>query len=129
MSLRITIGPPYTTLAAKATKKLKQLVQAGAQLNVADELGNTALHRAVMKGDEGIVLYLIKKGARVRAANKTGETPLHIASAEGQERVVQILIESGASTSAKNTEGQTPADIAAFPRIVHLLNEAKEEDD
>lgn len=26
-----------------------------------------------MKGDEGIVLYLIKKGARVRAANKTGE--------------------------------------------------------
>jgi ankyrin repeat protein len=26
---------------------VKQLVQAGAQLNVADELGNTALHRYI----------------------------------------------------------------------------------
>jgi ankyrin repeat protein len=51
-------------------------VKTGADVNTADEMGNTALHYAAYLRVDSVVQFLVEKGARMDARNKFGETPL-----------------------------------------------------
>jgi ankyrin repeat protein len=53
------------------------LVENHASTNLRDDLGNTALHVAVGKGNPWLVHYLIERGADVNIPNKEGNTPLY----------------------------------------------------
>ena len=83
----------------------RYLVEHGANVNEADEEGETSLYQACEEGHEGIIEYLIEHGADgdvvehgadVNKADKKGKTPLHKASEEGHEGIVEYLIEHGA---------------------------------
>jgi hypothetical protein len=52
------------------------LVDADANTEATDELGETALHHAASDGYMAIVNLLIRAGANVNARNKIGQTPL-----------------------------------------------------
>src|SRR5688572_4933708 len=52
----------------------------GADVNAADEEGNTALHVATAAQFNSIVQLLAANGADVGAKNKSGQTPLALAS-------------------------------------------------
>ena len=54
----------------------KLAVKAGADVNTADEMGNTALHYAAYLRVDSVVQFLVEKGARMDVRNKFGETPL-----------------------------------------------------
>jgi ankyrin repeat protein len=54
----------------------KLLVELGADVNAADEVGNTALHYAAYLRRDSIVQLLAEKGATLDVANKYRETPL-----------------------------------------------------
>jgi ankyrin repeat protein len=54
----------------------KLAVKAGADVNAADEMGNTALHYAAYLRVDSVVQFLVENGARMDVRNKFGETPL-----------------------------------------------------
>lgn len=51
-------------------------LEAGADVNAADETGNTALHHVVDKGFDRVVKLLVERGAKLNATNDRGMTPL-----------------------------------------------------
>lgn len=70
----------------------KELLRAGADITLADNEGNTALHHALMEYSEDTARYLIKKGADCNCPNNDGETPADIAVKRGFESVLELMI-------------------------------------
>jgi ankyrin repeat protein len=54
-------------------------VDAGAEVNAANDAGNTAMHYAALTGATRIVEYLAGNGANLDVKNKQGKTPLDLA--------------------------------------------------
>ena len=69
-----TLVPMSTRLDAA-----KLCVELGADVNAANEAGNTALHATAFLGFDTITQFLVDSGADVNPTNKEGETPLKIA--------------------------------------------------
>ena len=55
------------------------LIDLGADVNAADDRGNTPLHDAVLKDFASVVEFLVACGADVNAVNQRGQTPLVLA--------------------------------------------------
>jgi ankyrin repeat protein len=86
---------------------VRMLLGAGADANLRDEDGNTALIDACWNAN--IVLALIQRGANINAQNKQGETALiNCATAE----VAWLLLANHADPSIRNAEGKTALDVA-----------------
>ena len=77
-------------------EEVKKLIEKGADLNVVDEYGATALHWASQEGHSEIMKMLIKAGADVNVVNKYGITALHLASLLGHSEIVKMLEKAGA---------------------------------
>ena len=90
---------------------LEVLFSVGADPNIKNKEGNTALHEATLGEDEEVALLLIQSGADVNASNNEGVTPLCFASGMGLPRVVSALLERGANPNVR-TEGMTPLHMA-----------------
>jgi ankyrin repeat protein len=58
-------------------------ITGGADVNAADEAGNTALHLAAGRGADNIIPLLVEKGAAIDAKNKKGQTPLAMTEGAG----------------------------------------------
>ncbi|MEM4367103.1 MAG: ankyrin repeat domain-containing protein [Candidatus Anstonellales archaeon] len=78
-------------------ERIVKLVLEGADVNVKDNDGWTALMMAADKGHGGVVEVLIKAGADVDFQNKKYElTALIVAAENGHEKIVEMLIKAGA---------------------------------
>lgn len=58
---------------------MKTLIDAGADVNAANEQQMTAIHLAAQKQADRIIEYLVSRGAKLDAKNKAGKTPLDLA--------------------------------------------------
>lgn len=76
--------------------KVKELVNAGVNINIADDTGHTALHFAARTGRLPIVKFLIEKGANINAQSKFFETPLRQAQKFNKTEVINYLQSQGA---------------------------------
>ena len=63
----------------EALEAVKVALEFGAGVNMADNVGDTALHGAVVRGSNLLVRFLVDKGAQMDAKNEKGWTPLTIA--------------------------------------------------
>ena len=52
------------------------MLDLGADVNAANEAGQTALHAAAAIGANGVVRFLVERGARLDARTRQGRTPL-----------------------------------------------------
>jgi uncharacterized protein len=60
---------------------VKYLVEeTGADVNLRDHEGNTAIHHAAARGDTEMIEYLVSKGADVKAVNREGQTTVDMAN-------------------------------------------------
>jgi hypothetical protein len=61
------------------SQQLKSLLDRGANLNAADEQGNTALHKAARSVRQDCCEILLTRGLSPNVANRAGKTPLDVA--------------------------------------------------
>jgi ankyrin repeat protein len=80
-----------------------------------DERNNvleTPLHQACLRGEPDMVRWLIEHGASIDARKDTGETPLHIAARRGSLALVRLLIDRGANVQLAANDGRLARDVA-----------------
>ena len=94
---------------------VRSLLAEGADPNVAQGDGLTALHLAAQAGNLEIAELLLAGGAKVEAQTRIGGyTPLHLASQGAHGAVVSVLLAAGANAGAvTTTTGVTPLHLAA----------------
>lgn len=94
------------------TEAAEFLISAGADVNIADDSGDTSVHMAccLSKGSASMVKILLKAGAYADPLNFSGYTPLYIAASYGKVEATRILAVAGADPLRKNWNGETPAE-------------------
>lgn len=108
--------------------EVRRLIDSGADVNAANDLGVTPLWSAALNGNAEIVKLLLDKGANPNVALTAGETPLMVAARAGKAEVVSMLLAKGANPNARATRGQTALMWAASQKhaaTVRVLLEGK----
>ena len=104
----------------------KDLIKAGADVNVRNQHGQTPLIVATFHENIPIMDLLIDKGADVNDRDVNSERALHCAVRKISRNTVEMLIHKGANVNARNKYAQTPLMLAVFSeniQIVELLIE------
>ena len=125
------------TLSAQS---VGQAIDAGVDINLKNNRGETRLHTATWMGNLAVTQALLVNGADVHAKDDDGRTPLHRAASSGTSAVIQALLDAGADIEAKSNEiddppvfsshmrGETPLhkaarnpndDLAVFEALLH----------
>ena len=111
MTTMIGAAPSSSPVADAAMQgdaaAVRALLQQGADVNLAQGDGMTALHWAAEHGDQALAQVLVAAGANPAAVTRVGRyTPLHVAAKGGHHLVVRTLLDVKAA-------GARAADVAA----------------
>jgi ankyrin repeat protein len=112
--LWLGVAPPEAPVADAAMRgdrvEMQRLLSSGAEVNLPQGDGMTALHWAAENGDVEMVRMLIDAGANTEAVTRIGDyTPLHVASEGGHGEAVRALLEAGADVDARRAFAGTTA--------------------
>ncbi|PGS48749.1 ankyrin repeat domain-containing protein [Bacillus sp. AFS041924] len=77
---------------AKSKEVIEFLLTNGADPNITDSEGHTALHIAAFEGNIAIAKLLIMNGAKIKN-NNSGKTPLEIAEERGNSEFISFIKE------------------------------------
>lgn len=112
-------------ILGKFNKSAKNLIEAGADINIRGNTGEQALHLAAHQSNPDLVRLLINNGAEINSKDFQGCTPIWYASQNNKYETVKILIEKNADLDiVDNKFGLTPLMIAAQNgayKVVDLL--------
>ena len=89
------------------------LVRKGADVNVREEDGTTALAWAASHSNVAIAEVLLNKGANPDLTNELGIGPLSLAISNGSSEMVKLLLSKGAKPNVARENGETPLMTAA----------------
>ena len=104
-----------TSLMGAATDRMdlvRLLINSRADINIRDNLGNSALIFSIYHNKTDIARYLIEKNADINYRNKDGGSPFVIAARAGNFDVVKLLIKRGADINEKGEGGVTALMVA-----------------
>ena len=96
-------------------------IEQGADVEAKDKTGKTALIESSSNGCLDIVKCLLDNGADVEAKDKTGKTALIWSSNNGHLDIVKYLIEQGADVNVKNNDGNTALIWSSFERHLDIV--------
>lgn len=105
--------------AGRDTAALK-MIDAGANVNVPQGDGTTALNWATYRLDVPLVEALVKHGANPNLMNNLGASPLDEAVKAASYPLTDILLKAGAYANEANSDGQTPLMLAAHTGVVKI---------
>ena len=97
----------YTACTMSDTGALARLVAAGANLELADNNGDTPLHCSRFDASDQIVVMLLAAGANANAKNNQGSTLCHMICTTSLVSL-PALMAFGANLDEPNNEGVTP---------------------
>ncbi len=84
---------------------VRELLQTGADVDLAQGDGMTALHWAAKNANVELARLLVENGAAVQPITRIGAyTPLHLASRVGNADLVRLLLEAGSDANRPTTE-------------------------
>jgi ankyrin repeat protein len=110
-------GEPASELIRAAlkgnTRRVIELLEAGANPNERDVDGRTALMEAAFGGHAGPSRALLKAGANPDARDSDGCSSLMEAASKGRLEIVKLLVAAGADVNARNRDGRTALDLTA----------------
>lgn len=92
------------------------LLNAGANVLLADKNGCTALHIAAQENSLEICRMLVEAGASVDARDAYGSTPLAkaVSTSKGRGEVITYLLSAGADPDIRNSHGISAKALAAL---------------
>jgi hypothetical protein len=108
------------------TDVAEYLLENGANPNIKDCEGCTALHWCAYDDQVETSRLLVRYGANVNATADSLATPLHCAAITDKAKAARFLLENGADTEALDNKGRTPlarATIKGYQSIVDLILE------
>jgi ankyrin repeat protein len=89
-------------------EKFSSMLEEGADVNVQNEWGETALSWAVARGNTEVVERLLAEGADPSLTNVLGVGPLALAVESDFVEIARLLLASGADPNAPRASGETP---------------------
>ena len=98
--------------SAGSLDRLKELLKAGADADMKDEEGRTALHFASGYGELECMEALLDAGASINGCDDDKNTALHYSAGYGNKEATELLIKKGADTTLKNAEDKTAKEVA-----------------
>jgi ankyrin repeat protein len=96
--------------------RVRELLDAGRDVNGRQEGGQTPLRAAVDEGHIDMVRLLLERGADPNLGDMFGSSPLHCAVLHGRSDLAQLLVERGANVNTESDLGMTPLLSAAVSR-------------
>lgn len=109
--------------------KAETSIAQGANVNSRDRLGNTALHYAVARNHDPIIMLLAEYGADLNIPNSQGNTVLHTLLIENQAEektkntLIQYFLGKRADINYQNNEGKSPFQLVLESKNWALLNQ------
>ena len=109
---------------------VRTLIEAGADVNVRNHKGQSALHCAAKAGFADIVALLLQHGAEVDARDRLGGTPLAAAlrsTVKDKAKlldVVRLIVNAGADRDLADHRGRSPRTIAGAKRNARVWIDA-----
>jgi len=103
---------------------IKTALDNGANVNMKDDYGDTALIRASDRGKIDMARLLLDYGADVNVRGYRGDTPLMLVSREGYYSMVKLFLDHGADVNIRNDKGETALDLAirsGYTDVANLL--------
>ncbi len=100
-------GPLHDAAKSGDAAMIEQLLDHGADVDVAAEFDRTALHLAALKGHPEVISALLAAGAEVDPLDGEGVTPLGLAMASCGLETAKTLIEHGANVNIRFHAGAT----------------------
>ncbi|CAB0035928.1 unnamed protein product [Trichogramma brassicae] len=117
-------SPLHLSLKHSNPKVAELLLRRGADPNLANKEGSTALHRIEKRAvDDFMMKFFIKinedtnRRLLVDAQDKNGDTPLHLAVRYSKKKSIESLLRYGADANLANEEGLTPLHIICIQDI------------
>ena len=101
---------------------VEALLEAGADVNIKNKTGITALSYAAHEGATAFITALLKAGADVNLNNLDGSTALTRATAQGHSDIVKVLLDAGAEV---NLDTATAAIYCRDQRTFQLVYNAR----
>jgi hypothetical protein len=96
------------------------LVDKGANVNIKDKNGRTAIHHAAMnRYGNTRILALIRNGEDVNTADIHGRTAIFYAVSNNDKPMVEMLIDNGADTLKRDDQGKTALWYARMQEKTH----------
>ncbi|XP_053383686.1 uncharacterized protein LOC128549926 [Mercenaria mercenaria] len=115
----------YLVFQTKSSDIVEALIKAGADVNIQDEKGNTALHLAAEWGNSRCVKVLTEADADVNVQNNDGCTALHLASRSDitalTEALTETLIKAGAEINIRALDGTKALHHASNETVRELI--------
>ncbi|MCM8832442.1 MAG: ankyrin repeat domain-containing protein [Candidatus Omnitrophica bacterium] len=98
------LGKTYLMEASESnhTEVAKVFVEAGVDINIADQFGETAIMKAMEKDNIELVKFLIDKGADIHTYSNEGKNLLTIVLEKNRYELAKSLIESGVDVNLQN---------------------------
>jgi ankyrin repeat protein len=101
-------------------KAVRELLQAGADVDGRGAVGETPLMAASHVRDLGLVSLLLQRGANANARSSIGQTPLLWAANGNNIAIVKLLLGQGAKINSANDNGVTALICAASENHIAL---------
>lgn len=107
-----------------ATFFLDWLIHNGCPINRANNKGETAIFRAVLKGNFQLIQSLVNYEADSNICETdNGFSPLYMACLKGDKRIAICLLKSGANCNIISTKGDAPLHAACCNGHASLVTE------
>ncbi|KAG6355221.1 hypothetical protein INS49_004302 [Diaporthe citri] len=97
----------------------------GADPNIANAAGRSALHNAAAQGSPELVWPLLEHGADVHQRSSEGKTPLQVVGVYGVRKedvlmVMHELLDAGSGIDERDSYGRTPISLCCFDSHVDI---------
>ena len=110
--------PIYRSVLTNNLIVLKELLELGANGNIANNMNETPLYQSVEMENYDAMIILLKYNCDCNICKKNGNSPLHIATKKGKMNFISALLRHGANPNLINKlYNQTPFHIAIIEKL------------